>query len=149
MRLKDVPPAIVMILISALAAGQTGKPATRDYSSIMLDNIAYKEEGSDFADAFAQEPGCSGLSLILWTSVANMTADQQLHMWDSIGWTMLYNHDESGLGGGMIHRQPSGSGSFFDSSQRPSPTLFYSSPTIAGAVRKVCFIVKEKGGKVR
>jgi hypothetical protein len=130
--------AITVILVSSLAVGQK-TPVKRDYTAIFLDNIARVEDGEDFANAFALEPACSGLSLTLWTSIPTWDA------WNSDAWAMMYGKSEDGVGGTLIQDNTPQGG--FDPKQVRHFSI--AAHTDHEAARRVCFIVKGKGGKIR
>ena len=68
----------IAVLMSSLALGQSNE-LVRDSKKLFVDNVIDKSSGEDFAKAFAQEPTCSGLTLILWTSRVFDT-DAQLNL---------------------------------------------------------------------
>jgi len=149
---------LVMLLLTlgTLCVGQTAKPAIRDYTSLLLDNIAYVASGEDFASAFAQEPTCSGLTLTLWTHGlpkqlwTTSEWSKLLKAEQTVGWWLQYtNKERDGMlySGGVLTRDDSPAGDKV--SLRDSPDFDIQGKTDRAAARQVCFIMKQKGGQVR
>ncbi len=120
---------------SAPASGDSISPPTSNGSVLFLDNIAYKEDGEEFANAFAQEPSCTGLSLMLWT---NHTHEERMRGMKA-RWWVSYAHVESGGTAfvGVDRKDKEGA----------SLRMIDGARTPTEAAQWVCSIVKKKGGK--
>jgi hypothetical protein len=141
--MRTISVAFLMVfVVIGLGFGQTKpQPARekRNDTAIFLDNIAYHDDGDEFASAFASEKTCSGLSLMLWT---NHTDEERLQGMKA-RWWMHYAHIVPQAALTSINRYP-------DDSDVAGPSIVKDggSRTAKEAVRWACFIVKHKGGTV-
>jgi hypothetical protein len=132
----------IAVLMSSLALGQSNE-LVRDSKKLFVDNVIDKSSGEDFAKAFAQEPTCSGLTLILWTSRVFDT-DAQLNLWETMGWKLSYSNPagsrHSSYTGGILTRidAPAGLGT-------QSTDFDIDAKTDRAAARQVCLIMKQRG----
>ena len=118
--------------------------------TIFFDDIVDKNVGFNFAKAFAMEPECIGLSLMTWE---NNPHDEDRALGVSAKWQLSYNpiepvfdrlgRAEFGYGPGQLFHFPNGPANGVDS----KPDFFAES--YQDAAKKVCFMVKGKGGTVK
>lgn len=112
------------------SASNDNVPPSND-TALFLDNIAYKDDGEEFANAFAQEPSCSGLSLMLWT---DHTAEERMRGMKA-RWWVSYAHVGSRVASVRVQQKDTG---MIDGARTRTP---------AEAARWVCSIVKGSGGQ--
>lgn len=103
-------------------------------TALFLDNIAYKDDGEDFANAFAQEPSCSGLSLMLWTD----HTDEERMRGMKARWWVSYAHVGSPDVASVAVQKKDKGGPLLMIDGAKNPTE---------AARWVCSIVKRKSGQ--
>jgi len=90
-----------------------------------LDDSAYPIDGENFANAFAREPACQGLSLRRWTGSSNEQIAEALH---SKHWSMDYSCNANCGGSADVEGK-----SYAD----------FSGVDDAEAVKNACFVLKE------
>jgi hypothetical protein len=108
---------------------------------LWMDDIAYPKSGEEFANAFALEPQCNGLSFYHWNGSSN---DDKLRILKSPHWEVGYNGSDG----------PGGEGrQLFGFSIAPKG--FHGGSEAGGlvkspeeAAKKACFVAKRRGGEV-
>jgi hypothetical protein len=138
---------IAVLMVASLCVGQSNEAKlVRDIKTLFVDNIVDKSSGEDFAKAFAQEPTCSGLTLILWTS-RSLNTDEQLNLWETMGWKLSYSNPtgsrHSSYTGGILTRIDAPAG--LDSQHYSDFDI--DAKTDRAAARQVCVIMKSKARK--
>jgi len=122
----------MFVLLAACNKRASIAPKTNPDASIFFNDIGNQNAGFSFANAFATEPSCSGLSLMTWEGHTNA---QRLEGMKARWWLSFYRlrEDEYSV---SLDRDQNLTGSFIADSAKES-------------ARRVCLIVKGKGGKVR
>lgn len=135
--------AILLMLCGCHKSSTQSSTQVWDDSAIFIDNISdQNSEGEEFAEAFAQEPECRGLSLRLWTHHAGWGEGRpEARWWFQYGCRPEYKtyHSPDACGGQVSRHEGSTFVGFV--------AVIGDSP--AKAAQQVCFIVKGKGGTVR
>ena len=132
--------AVLVLLAASLPVFGQSKPL--DNKSLFVDNIGARESGEDFATAFALEPSCEGLTIYLW---ANRSDAEQHEAVTTRGWYLIYRNPSTNNNAG----QPFQSYAGYLHREKPSRHFTISGEDDRAAARQVCFIMKEKGGRVK
>ena len=112
----------VLMLLITVACHQS-----LSQSHIEIDS----ESNSDFGTAFALEPTCRGLTVVDGS--------------ESHEWTVVFTEHD-----GFQDEYPAGQGNVELFHKVPNGTdLFFAVPSAQDAARRVCFVIKGKGGRVQ
>ena len=128
---------VLGVLLLLLMLGTIGCLSSQPKdNALFLANLGHKEDGDEFANAFAQEPECSGLSLSVWT---DHIGDDPFKGLEEAGWLVVYAYH-----GVSVERRHPHDGPF-----GPSIHMDGAAKTPLDAAKWVCSVAKKKGGQLR
>ncbi|MGA7575311.1 MAG: hypothetical protein WCA97_15090 [Terriglobales bacterium] len=128
--------AVVAIILMLVACHQQTGENTETVSIFVDDSSdSNRPAYDDFQDAFVLEPTCAGLRLVRASRHAGDVRSEERNS----RWLMTYFEM------GSDQKSGRGFGTIFDSSDKG---LRFDAENAADAAKKVCFIVKGRGGRL-
>jgi hypothetical protein len=136
---KLVVSVAILCLVGLSGCKNTNPKEPKRVTVLWMDDIAYPASGTEFANAFALEPTCNGLSFYHWNDASN---NDRLRLLNAPHWEVFFNGSD-------------GVGRFAGvKAIRIAPKGFHAGAEVSvgvesaeEAAKKVCFVARRTQGQ--
>jgi hypothetical protein len=132
--------ALAMLFVGLAGCGKSEPKEPKRVTVLWMDDIAYPTSGTEFANAFALEPACNGLSFYHWNDSSDKDRIRLVN--GAPHWEIFFNGSD-GVGRNMGIK-----------AIRITPTGFHGGAEVSvevgsaeEAAKKACFVAKRTQGK--